>query len=148
MSTFRLQKELEELIKNPPTNCSAGAVDNDLYHWRATIIGPEDTPYYGGVFDLDIYFPSNYPFKAPKCNFLTKIYHPNINSAGSICVDILKESWSPALSIMKVLLSISSLMNDPNPDDPLMVDIARLYKRDKERYKARARLMTLQYAAQ
>ena len=146
MSTFRLQKELEELVKNPPTNCSAGTVDDDLYHWRATIIGPEGTPYYGGVFDLDIYFPANYPFKAPKCNFLTKIYHPNINSAGSICVDILKESWSPALSIAKVLLSISSLMNDPNPDDPLVPDIARQFKEDYEAYKVTARDWTQCYA--
>ena len=63
MSTLRLQKELDELIKNPPTNCSAGTVDNDLFHWKASIIGPEDTPYYGGIFDLDIYFPVNYPLK-------------------------------------------------------------------------------------
>jgi ubiquitin-conjugating enzyme E2 D len=146
MSTFRLQKELEDLIKCPPTNCSAGTIDNDLYHWRATIIGPEGTPYYGGVFDLDIYFPANYPFKAPKCNFLTKIYHPNINSAGSICVDILKESWSPALSIAKVLLSISSLMNDPNPDDPLEPAIATQYKEHKEDFISTAKTWTTIYA--
>jgi len=146
MSTFRLQKELDDLIKNPPTNCSAGAVDDDLFHWRASIIGPEDTPYYGGIFDLDIYFPVNYPFKAPKCNFITKIYHPNINSAGSICVDILKDSWSPALSISKVLLSISSLMNDPNPDDPLEPIIATQYKEKKSEFISTAKTWTTIYA--
>ena len=146
MSTLRLQKELDELIKNPPTNCSAGTVDNDLFHWKASIIGPEDTPYYGGIFDLDIYFPVNYPFKAPKCNFITKIYHPNINSAGSICVDILKESWSPALSISKVLLSISSLMNDPNPDDPLEPIIATQYKENKSEFISTAKTWTTIYA--
>ena len=146
MSTFRLQKELDELIKNPPTNCSAGTVDNDLFHWRASIIGPEDTPYDGGIFDLDIYFPVNYPFKAPKCNFITKIYHPNINSAGSICVDILKDSWSPALSISKVLLSISSLMNDPNPDDPLEPIIATQYKENKSEFISTAKTWTTIYA--
>ena len=146
MSTFRLQKELDELIKNPPTNCSAGTVDDDLFHWRASIIGPEDTPYSGGIFDLDIYFPVNYPFKAPKCNFITKIYHPNINSAGSICVDILKDSWSPALSISKVLLSISSLMNDPNPDDPLEPIIATQYKENKSEFISTAKTWTTIYA--
>lgn len=146
MSTLRLQKELDELIKNPPTNCSAGTVDNDLFHWRASIIGPEDTPYDGGIFDLDIYFPVNYPFKAPKCNFITKIYHPNINSAGSICVDILKDSWSPALSISKVLLSISSLMNDPNPDDPLEPIIATQYKENKSEFISTAKTWTTIYA--
>ena len=147
MSTFGLQKELDELIKNPPTNCSAGTVDNDLFHWRASIIGPEDTPYDGGIFDLDIYFPVNYPFKAPKCNFITKIYHPNINSQGGICLDILKDNWSPALTVNKLLLSISSLLTDPNPDDPLEVEIAKLYKSNREEYNRRAKEFTLFYAS-
>ena len=146
MSTFRLQKELDELVKNPPTNCSAGSVDKDLFHWRASIIGPDNTPYSGGIFDLDIYFPNDYPFKAPKCNFITKIYHPNINSAGSICVDILKESWSPALSISKVLLSISSLLNDPNPNDPLEAIIAKQYKENKSEFISTAKTWTTIYA--
>ncbi len=71
------------------------------FHWQATIMGPGDSPYYGGVFFLAIHFPTDYPFKPPKVNFTTRIYHPNINSNGSICLDILRDQWSPALTISK-----------------------------------------------
>ena len=109
-------------------------------------MGPDDSPYAGGVFFLNIHFPPDYPFKPPKVSFTTKIYHPNINANGSICLDILKDQWSPALTISKVLLSISSLLTDPNPDDPLVPEIATIYKNDKERYNATARDWTGRYA--
>ena len=148
MSTLkRIQKELEEIQKDPPANCSAGPVDDDLFHWQATIIGPEDSPYHGGVFIINIHFSSDYPFKPPKCQFLTKIYHPNINSQGGICLDILKDNWSPALTISKLLLSICSLLTDPNPDDPLVLDIAEIYKKDRQLYIEKAKEYTLFYAS-
>lgn len=148
MSTLkRIQKELEEIQKDPPSNCSAGPVDDDLFHWQATIIGPEDSPYHGGVFLINIHFSSDYPFKPPKCQFLTKIYHPNINSQGGICLDILKDNWSPALTISKLLLSICSLLTDPNPDDPLVIDIAEIYKKNRELYIEKAKEYTLFYAS-
>lgn len=146
MALKRLQKELSDMMLDPPANCSAGVLDQDIFQWKATIIGPEDTPYHGGVFNLTIYFPPEYPFKSPKINFKTKIYHPNINAAGQICLDILKDQWSPALSISKVLLSICSLLNDPNPDDPLVTDIADEYKKNKEKFIENARNWTLHYA--
>lgn len=147
MSTInRLKKELEEIINNPPTNCSAGIVDDDIYNWQATILGPEGSPYVGGIFYLRIEFPHDYPFKPPKVSFITKIYHCNINSSGNICLDILKEQWSPALTISKVLLSICSLMDDQNPDDPLMIDIANLYKNDREKFIQLAQAYTEKYA--
>jgi ubiquitin-conjugating enzyme E2 D/E len=64
-------------------------------------MGPDDSPYSGGVFFLNINFPTDYPFKPPKVNFVTRIYHPNINQNGAICLDILKDQWSPALTISK-----------------------------------------------
>jgi len=148
MSTIkRIQKELEEIQKDPPSNCSAGPVDDDLFHWQATIIGPEDSPYHGGIFLINIHFSSDYPFKPPKCQFLTKIYHPNINSQGGICLDILKDNWSPALTVSKLLLSICSLLTDPNPDDPLVIDIAEIYKKNRELYIEKAKEYTLFYAS-
>jgi len=147
-SLKRIQKELADIKDNPPANCCAGpAEDDDLYHWTATLIGPEDSPYEGGVFFLDITFPQNYPFKAPKIYFKTKIYHPNIDSQGGICLDILKTAWSPALTVTKILLSICSLLTDPNPDDPLVPTIAKLYKSNLEKYNQKAKLWTLHYAS-
>jgi len=138
--------ELVDLGKDPPANCSAGPVGDDMFHWQATIMGPDESPYAGGVFFLDIHFPADYPFKPPKVHFTTRIYHCNINSNGGICLDILKDQWSPALTISKVLLSICSLLTDPNPDDPLVPDIAQLLKTDRARHDSTAREWTSKYA--
>ena len=143
----RIRKEIEDMKKTPPDNCSAGPVDeNDLFVWRATIMGPEGSPYYGGIFNLSINIPADYPFKAPKIMFTTKIYHCNVNSNGAICLDILKDNWSPALTISKALLSICSLMDDPNPNDPLVPDIANLFVKDRERHDQNARNFTSLHA--
>ncbi|KAM9069060.1 ubiquitin-conjugating enzyme E2 D4 isoform 1-T1 [Sarcophilus harrisii] len=146
MALKRIQKELTDLQRDPPAQCSAGPVGDDLFHWQATIMGPSDSPYQGGVFFLTIHFPTDYPFKPPKVAFTTKIYHPNINSNGSICLDILRSQWSPALTVSKVLLSICSLLCDPNPDDPLVPEIAHTYKADREKYNRLAREWTQKYA--
>lgn len=146
MAAKRLQKELANLQREPPENCSAGMCGDDLFEWRATIIGPPDSPYSGGVFNLSIEFAEKYPFKPPRIRFITRIYHPNISPDGSICLDILKDQWSPALSISKVLLSICSLLDDPNPDDPLVPEIAKQYRKNKEDYNNTARQWTEMYA--
>jgi len=147
MATKRLQKELLEINKDTPTNCSAGLLSNDLFIWQATIIGPTETPYEGGIFHLKMVFPTDYPFKPPSVTFTTRIYHPNINENGSICLDILKNEWSPVLTISKLLLSICSLLNEPNPNDPLMPSIANLYKTNREQFNANAKEYTLKYAS-
>mmetsp|Transcript_18733 Transcript_18733/g.22476 ORF Transcript_18733/g.22476 Transcript_18733/m.22476 type:complete len:148 (+) Transcript_18733:154-597(+) len=146
MSLKRINKELTDLGKDPPANCSAGPIGDDMFHWQATIMGPDESPYSGGVFFLDIHFPADYPFKPPKVHFTTRIYHCNINSNGGICLDILKDQWSPALTISKVLLSICSLLTDANPDDPLVPDIAQLLKTNKKQHDAQARSWTSKYA--
>ena len=147
MALKRLQKELLDMEKDAPSNCSAGLINDDIFSWKATLLGPSGTPYEGGIFYLKIFFTPDYPFKPPKITFETKIYHPNINSVGAICLDILKDNWSPALNISKVLLSICSLLSDPNPDDPLVSEIANIYKLNKAQYEANAREYTLKYAS-
>ena len=143
----RIRKELEEMQKNPPENCSAGLVnERDPYEWRATIIGPEGSPYQGGIFYLKIHLSADYPFKAPHITFITKIYHCNVNANGSICLDILKDKWSPALTISKALLSICSLIDDPNPNDPLVFEIAELLLKNKTQHDMNAREAPMLYA--
>ena len=145
-SIKRIRKELEEIKTEPPSNCSAGPIGEELTRWEASIIGPSDSPYAGGVFKLSIDFTDKYPFKPPKVKFITRIFHPNINSYGSICLDILNVNWSPALTVTKLLLSISSLLNDPNPKDPLVKSIADMYEKNRNEYNRKAREFTLRYA--
>ncbi|CAK0856844.1 unnamed protein product [Prorocentrum cordatum] len=102
MALRRIQKELADLGSDPPDNCSAGPAGDDMFNWQASIMGPPDCPYQGGAFFLNIQFPTDYPFKPPKVQFTTKIYHCNVNSNGAICLDIIKDQWSPALTISKV----------------------------------------------
>ncbi|KAM0681526.1 Ubiquitin-conjugating enzyme E2 4 [Glugoides intestinalis] len=142
----RIMKELITMQKEPPPNTSAAPIDeNDLYKWQAIILGPADSVYAGGVFKLSIVFPADYPFKPPKIEFLTKIYHCNIMNK-SLCIDILKAQWTPALTIDKVLISIVSLLMDPNPKDPLNREAAEKYLNTREEYDRIATEWTRKYA--
>ena len=149
-ASTRIRKELMDLNIHPPPNCSAGPINQDMFHWKATIMGPWDTPYEGGVFFLNIYFPIDYPLKPPKCTFITRIYHPNIDSNGSISLNILQEDWSPNLTIIKILLCISALIADPyldpNPYGPLVPEIDHIYRTNRAQFKATAREWTQKYA--
>ncbi|XP_034437304.1 ubiquitin-conjugating enzyme E2-17 kDa-like [Hippoglossus hippoglossus] len=146
MALKRIQEDLQDIGRDPPANCSAGPIGDDLFHWQSTIMGPADSPFQGGVFFLTIHFPTDYPVKPPLVSFTTKIYHPNINSNGSICLDILRSEWSPALTISGVLSSICALLREPDPDDPLVPDIARIYKTDKKKFNDMAKEWTRKYA--
>nr|XP_035133776.1 ubiquitin-conjugating enzyme E2 E1 isoform X2 [Callithrix jacchus] len=142
----KIQKELADITLDPPPNCSAGPKGDNIYEWRSTILGPPGSVYEGGVFFLDITFTPEYPFKPPKVTFRTRIYHCNINSQGVICLDILKDNWSPALTISKVLLSICSLLTDCNPADPLVGSIATQYMTNRAEHDRMARQWTKRYA--
>jgi ubiquitin-conjugating enzyme E2 A len=140
----RLTKDLAE--------CQEAGIDviienNNITNWTCILLGPPDSEYEGGVFKLQTTFNDKYPFSAPQVKFLTKMFHPNIaSSGGSICLDILKDKWSPALSFYKVLLSIQSLLTDPNPDSPLNGEAASLYKKSKREYHQMCQKYILDYA--
>lgn len=108
--------------------------------------GPTQSPYEGGRFKLELFLPEDYPMDAPKIRFLTKIYHPNIDRLGRICLDVLKNNWSPALQIRTILLSIQALLGVPNPDDPLANDVAQHWKDDEDAAIETAREWTTKYA--
>ncbi|KAI1707876.1 ubiquitin-conjugating enzyme domain-containing protein [Ditylenchus destructor] len=151
----RLQKELNDMRRNPPPiQCSAGPDGDDMFNWLATITGPPDSPYSGGVFNLKIAFSADYPFKPPKVSFTTRIYHPSIDFNGYICLDILNSNWlasaeipnvwSPAFTVSAILLSIYVLLTDPS--DPLVPAIARLYNGNRAQFEIHARDWTQRYA--
>jgi len=146
--TKRLQKELSDIQKDPPPGCSAGPdpKKNNIKKWIGTICGPDDTPYAGGIFKLSIEFKDTYPFQAPEAKFITRIFHPNISKTGDICLDILKDQWSPALQISQLLISIASLLETPNADDPLNTQSAKLYKTDRVQYDQTVREYVQNYA--
>src|SRR5437870_2556854 len=130
----REKEEMEEAMIKDKQNLiySVCPVGDNIFTWKGFIFGPVNSPYKGGAFKITIDFPSNYPFRAPKVMFETKVYHPNVSDKGTICLDILKDKWSPALTISKVLMSISSLLTDPNPNDPLAHDVANVYKTNRK----------------
>ena len=143
----RILRELNDFNKENHSNIWANPInESDLFNWEASILGPEDSPYEGGIFHLKIHFPTDYPFKPPHCVFITKIYHLNINYNGAISLDILMDQFSANLTIEKTLLSISSLLTDPNPDDIINYEAAKLYKKNKYEYYKKAREWAIEYA--
>ena len=147
----RLQKEYELIKAEPFDTFSAEPINKaDMYHWIGFVIGPEGTPYEGGKFRLDIKFYADYPFKPPSVTFITKVYHPNITSHGKFCFngkDILKEGWSPRLTISHVLIAIIELLKFPSADDPLVPEIAAIYKANKNQFDRTASEWCKEYAS-
>ncbi|KAJ6617509.1 ubiquitin-conjugating enzyme [Mycena sp. CBHHK59/15] len=131
----RIIKETERLVADPAPGITAAPHDDNLRYFDVTIQGPDGSPF------------QQYPMAPPKVRFLTKIYHPNIDKLGRICLDILKDKWSPALQIRTVLLSVQALLSAPNPDDPLAPDVAKHYKENEKDAQRVSREWTQQYAS-
>ena len=148
MSQFkkRLRKELDNFNRDPPDGITAGPDGEDLKSWSATIAGPDGSPFADGTFFLHLRYPDNYPFAPPTVKFKTKVYHPNINDEdGSVYVDILEDQWCNALNITTILVSIRSLLTDPNPEMG-QPEIGHQYVNDREMYDQTAWEWTLKYA--
>ncbi|KAK9140781.1 hypothetical protein Scep_010462 [Stephania cephalantha] len=142
----RLNKELVDITRDPPSHCSGGPVGKDILNWKGAVMGPSDSPFEGGVFFVSIQFPAKYPYIPPIVKFETRVYHPNIDFFGNINVDILKpHKWPASLNTPNLLLSICSFLTDPNPEDPFN-PIANLYRKDRKKYDEIAKEWTRKYA--
>ncbi|GFZ11918.1 ubiquitin-conjugating enzyme E2 27 [Actinidia eriantha] len=144
----RVQKELQECNKQiDVSGISIKPKGDRLTHLTGTIPGPLGTPYESGTFNIDIVLPDGYPFEPPRMQFATKVWHPNISSqSGAICLDILKDQWSPALTLKTALLSVQALLSAPEPDDPQDAVVAQQYLRDYQTFAATARYWTETFA--
>lgn len=144
----RIIKETQRLMADPVPGISAVPDEQNARYFHVVVTGPQGSPFEGGVFRLELFLPEEYPMSAPKVRFVTKIYHPNIDKLGRICLDILKDKWSPALQIRTVLLSIQALLSAPNPDDPLNNEVAEQWKLDEVEAIRTAKEWTKSYATE
>lgn len=145
----RIKKELKECNKDIEiSGLQAKLVsESDMLHWKGEIKGPQGTPYESGKFVIDINLPADYPFVPPKMKFDTQIWHPNISSqSGAICLDILKNEWSPALTIRTALISLQALLSAAEADDPQDAVVAKMYKEDRAKFDQQAKYWTEMYA--
>ncbi|KAJ7623030.1 ubiquitin-conjugating enzyme/RWD-like protein [Mycena polygramma] len=143
----RVNKEIADCKNDKTSNIRIDLVDSSPFHLKGSFPGPEDTPYQGGLFEVDIIIPESYPFQPVKMKFLTKVYHPNVSSAsGAICLDILKDAWSPVLTLKSTLISLQSLLCSPEPNDPQDAEVAKHYTTSKHSFEETARYWTKTYA--
>ncbi|KAM7147433.1 ubiquitin-conjugating enzyme E2 N-like [Molossus nigricans] len=136
----RTIKETQRLLAEPVPGIKAKPDESNARYFHVVIADPQDSPFVGGTFKF------LYLMAAPKVRFMTKIYHPNVDKLGRICLDILKDKWSPALQIRTVLLSIQALLSAPNPDNPLARDVAEQWKTNEAQAIETARAWTRLYA--
>mmetsp|Transcript_21752 Transcript_21752/g.49506 ORF Transcript_21752/g.49506 Transcript_21752/m.49506 type:complete len:176 (-) Transcript_21752:85-612(-) len=133
----RLIRDLKKLQHDPPQGVSASPMKDDIMCWQAVMFGPDDTPWEGGTFQLEVTFTEEFPTKPPHVKFITKMFHPNIYNNGEICLDILQNQWSPIYDISAILTSIQSLLTDPNPNSPANSEAARLWSDNRREYNRR-----------
>ncbi|XP_020613748.1 ubiquitin-conjugating enzyme E2 G1-like [Orbicella faveolata] len=139
-----LKRQLKELTKNPTEGFSAGLIDDDnLFKWELMVVGPPDTFYEGGLFKAHLYFPKEYPQRPPKMRFISDFWHPNVHKDGEVCISILhepgedkfgyeraSERWLPIHTVESILMSVISMISDPNDESPANVDAAKEWRED------------------
>lgn len=144
----RIRNEIKMFNRDPPENCSLEEQNDSYFHYHATIIGPEGSPYQNGIFLVDIKFPDSYPYNPPVCIFQTRIYHPNIAKCGYYCLDKFKSYiWEPSFNIRQILLETYTLLKEPDVENNVLeIEIANLYKNDKKKFEKIAKEWTNRYA--
>lgn len=147
-----LQKQLKMIMQDPSSGFSAGLINNDIFKWRVTLIGPPGTPYEGGIFPAILDFPAEYPNIPPKMKFICPMYHPNIRETGEVCISILhppgddiyeyedrSERWLPIHTVESILVSVISMLSDPNCESPENLDAAKTFRNNKPEYMRKVR---------
>jgi len=148
-ASLLLKKQLSELAKCPVEGFSAGLIDdNDIFKWEILIIGPADTLYEGGFFKAHLIFPKEYPLRPPKMKFITDVWHPNIEKSGDVCISILhepgddkygyekaSERWLPVHTVETIIVSVISMLAEPNDESPANVDAAKDWREDYDTFK-------------
>ncbi|XP_063899983.1 ubiquitin-conjugating enzyme E2 G2-like [Zophobas morio] len=144
----RLIKEYEGLLKNPPDGVLAAPIsENNFFEWEAVISGPPGSPYEDGVFCATLTFPRDYPHQPPQMRFISPMFHPNIYSDGRVCISILHppgedplgyelscERWSPVQSVEKILLSVISMLSEPNDESGANLEASKKWREDREAF--------------
>ncbi|BAT91155.1 ubiquitin-conjugating enzyme E2 20 [Vigna umbellata] len=128
----RLQSELMALMMSGDSGISAFPEEDNIFFWKGTISGSKDTVFEGTEYKLSLSFPNDYPFKPPKVKFETTCFHPNVDVHGNICLDILQDKWSSAYDVRTILISIQSLLGEPNISSPLNPQAAQLWSNQEE----------------
>jgi len=146
MTPKRIQLDLDELERHPLEGVNVGPINDNLYEWMVALDGPSGTVYEGGVFFVDISIPTNYPFSPPAVKFRTRIYHPNIDSQGRVCIDLIASNWTPEMTMYKVVEGILSLLYCCQPEDALVPAIGLMYLNDYEEFTRVAKMWTKRYS--
>ncbi|KAI5839623.1 ubiquitin-conjugating enzyme/RWD-like protein [Morchella snyderi] len=149
----RLLKEYKALLRESPEGIVAGPVDeSNLFEWECLIQGPDETPFEGGVFPATLSFPKDYPLNPPKMKFTCEMFHPNVYKDGTVCISILhspgddpnqyedaSERWSPIQSVEKILISVMSMLAEPNDESGANIDASKVWRDNKQEYTRRVR---------
>ena len=144
--TPRIMREAKLLNEDKVPGISATQDQDNFRVFKVSIEGPVGTPYEGGLFVADLLLPEDYPMSPPKILMITKIWHPNIDRQGRICLDILKNNWTPALQIRSVLLSLQALLSAPDASDFLNIEAAEMWQKTPDKANKQAAEWTKQYA--
>ena len=150
LTTMKYLKNEYDKLQNDPIlslGCTVGLVNNDIFHWKITLLGPVDTPYAGGLFILTADFTEKYPNEKPEVRFVNQIYHLNVSPSNHhICISILNE-WVPKTPMVDVISGIFSLFYNQNPKSPYSGEMAREYETNRNEFNRKAREWTLKYAS-